>query len=344
MSNELTITEVNKENALEVFTSDVLDDVLKKITEEVDSFVPDLTTVKGRKAIASLSAKVSKSKVVLDGFGKELVADWKANAKRVDEARKKSRDYLDTLRDKARQPLTDWENEQKAIEEAERLKKEQEEEAERVRVENERIELEKKLAEAEAEVQRQKEEARQKIEAAAAEKRRIEEQERIKKEAEEAARVQAEQEIKKAKEDAERRIREETERAERAEKERVEAAQRAEVERKLAAQKAKEDAERAAAERVEAAERATREQEQAVLKAQREAEEKAQFIENERLANIARLKEIEDARKADEDHRRSVNRSALDSIVNNTDLSEEQAKSVIAMIIKGNISNITINY
>ncbi len=38
---------------------------------------PDIDTRKGRKAIASLAAKVARSKTYLDGLGKDLVAGWK---------------------------------------------------------------------------------------------------------------------------------------------------------------------------------------------------------------------------------------------------------------------------
>jgi len=68
---------------------------------------------KGRKAIASLAAKVAKLKVKLDDMGKELVGDWKAKSKIVDGSRKKMRDELDALKAEARKPLTDWENAEK---------------------------------------------------------------------------------------------------------------------------------------------------------------------------------------------------------------------------------------
>ena len=74
MSNELVVP--SKENALEVYQKqNGLDPFLEQIKKEIDSFVPDVTTKKGRDAIASMAYKVAKSKTALDDVGKELVAD-----------------------------------------------------------------------------------------------------------------------------------------------------------------------------------------------------------------------------------------------------------------------------
>lgn len=117
MSELITI---NKENALEVFTGEKLDEYLKKIEDDALSFVPKVSTDIGRKQIASKAHSIAKQKVSIDSIGKELVLDWKRKAGLVDASRKKSRDFLDTLRDKVRLPLTDWENDKKEQEEKER--------------------------------------------------------------------------------------------------------------------------------------------------------------------------------------------------------------------------------
>ena len=109
--NDLTILE--DVNAVQVFTSDGLDELLNKIAEEVSDIVPDTSTAKGRAEIASMAHKVAKSKTTLDAMGKELVADWKAKSKAVDAERKKARDYLDNLKAEVRKPLTDWEQAEK---------------------------------------------------------------------------------------------------------------------------------------------------------------------------------------------------------------------------------------
>lgn len=72
-------------------------------------FTPDLTTEKGRKEIASLAFRVSRTKTYLDELGKEAVAALKEVPKQIDAGRKVVRDGLDALRDEIRKPLDDWE-------------------------------------------------------------------------------------------------------------------------------------------------------------------------------------------------------------------------------------------
>lgn len=86
-----------------------VDPIINRIREEVTSHAPDLTTAKGRDAIASLAYKVSRSKTALDDAGKKLTEDTKRQIAVIDAARKKIRDQLDALRDEVRKPLTDWE-------------------------------------------------------------------------------------------------------------------------------------------------------------------------------------------------------------------------------------------
>ncbi len=109
MKNELI--EVEEKSVLAAFVAgDGLDPIIAQARKLVDEFEPDLSTDKGRKAIASMAAKVAKLKVKLDDLGKDLVGDWKAKAKIVDGSRKKMRDELDELKARARAPLTEWEN------------------------------------------------------------------------------------------------------------------------------------------------------------------------------------------------------------------------------------------
>ena len=100
-------------SAIEVFEGDGLDPLLDAITKEVKNFRPDMTTVKGRKEIASVAYKVAKTKTYLDDLGKNLAADWKEKAGKVDKARRKAKDYLDELKDEVRAPLTAWETKEK---------------------------------------------------------------------------------------------------------------------------------------------------------------------------------------------------------------------------------------
>lgn len=106
--SELIVLE-NK-TPLEIFsTPGGVDPIIDKIEQEVRSFVPDMTTKEGRKEIASLAYKVARSKTMLDDMGKALTEDWKKQASKVDEERRKVRDRLDTLKSEVRKPLDDWE-------------------------------------------------------------------------------------------------------------------------------------------------------------------------------------------------------------------------------------------
>ena len=89
-----------------------------RIESDALAIVPDLETDKGRKAIASVAARVAKSKTYLDGLGKEYVTELKRASKEVDAVRRDMRTRLDALRDNVRKPLTDWEVEQKRIDDA----------------------------------------------------------------------------------------------------------------------------------------------------------------------------------------------------------------------------------
>lgn len=90
-------------------SAEQFDALLDRIRKEVADFVPDLTTEKGRKAIKSLAYKVTRTKTALDEAGKELNASKRAEIDAVDLVRRKVRSDLDELAETARKPLDDWE-------------------------------------------------------------------------------------------------------------------------------------------------------------------------------------------------------------------------------------------
>ena len=108
MSNEIAVID-NSAIAQAFATPSGIDVLIGRIKSEASSEVPDLTTKKGRDRIASLAYKVSKTKTLVDDFGKELVAEEKKRLALIDADRKKWRDECDKLRDEIRKPLTDWE-------------------------------------------------------------------------------------------------------------------------------------------------------------------------------------------------------------------------------------------
>jgi hypothetical protein len=123
-SEETGLTIIRSLNPVEVFADGGMTPLLEKIRQQVMTYVPNVDTAAGRQDIRSLAYKVAQSKTALDSLGKDLVADWKAKAKRVDEARRQAREYLDALKMEVRQPLTDYEEAEKAREAAEALEKE----------------------------------------------------------------------------------------------------------------------------------------------------------------------------------------------------------------------------
>lgn len=87
--------------------------IVDQIKAQVSSIVPDVTTAKGRKEIASLAYKVAQSKSAIDAEGKKLKEQYMVVTNQIDADRKFARDELDAERDRIRQPLTDWENAEK---------------------------------------------------------------------------------------------------------------------------------------------------------------------------------------------------------------------------------------
>lgn len=108
MTQEIAVID-NTAIAQAFATAGGIDVLIQRIKSEASAEVPDLTTKKGRDRIASLAYKVSKTKTLVDDFGKELVAEEKKRLALIDADRKKWRDECDKLRDEIRKPLTDWE-------------------------------------------------------------------------------------------------------------------------------------------------------------------------------------------------------------------------------------------
>lgn len=331
MSTELIVIE--KTSVTEVFTqAEKLDPILAQITQKAKSLVPDTSTAKGRKDIASTAYQVARTKVYLDGLGKELVSEMKKLPGIVDASRKQARDYLDALAAEVRQPLDEWEAEQ------ERIAAEQERQA--------AADALAKQIEADHEIglllNREFDRQRAERIAAEAEAKRINE-ERIAREAKEAAEADAAKAI----EDAQRREREAKEAAERAELARKEAEARATQERIDSAareEQARKDAEtRAEQQRRDAEDRAERERKAA---ADREEQARKQAIEQERHRAAAEAKRIADEqakREADTAHKAKINRSAVADLMK-ASFTEEQAKKIVCAIAKGLVSNVSINY
>jgi hypothetical protein len=326
MANDLELYVKGNFDVAVLFTEkNTLKKTLKDIETEVLSVVPDISTTKGRKEIASLAHKVSKSKVALDEAGKNLVSDWKIKAAKVDESRKHARDFLDNLKDKVRQPLTEWE-----LAEETRIKAEIEaakhssdwddahkehdlylrmKDLERKEAELAAIKLQ---AELKAKAEREAEEARK--------QHKINEAERIARE---------------------KRIAEEA--AARAIKEAEQKLIDAEIKRISDLAKAKANAEAKAkieADKQERLKIAAENKRIAEIKAIKDAQDRK---DREAKAALAKEKAETDKRTADMEHRRKINKEAVDFLVNILfDLKD--AELVVDTISKGLVPNIFIKY
>ncbi|WP_316376397.1 coiled-coil domain-containing protein [Enterobacter hormaechei] len=116
MSEVTDLVVIEKQNAMAIFTTkEQLDPIIEAIEKEARSLVPDVSTRKGRDAIASMAHKVARSKTYIDNAGKDLVAELKALPKQIDESRRIVRERLEALKDEVRRPLTEWEAEQERI-------------------------------------------------------------------------------------------------------------------------------------------------------------------------------------------------------------------------------------
>ncbi|MEI9697343.1 cell envelope biogenesis protein TolA [Moellerella wisconsensis] len=313
MANELVVIE--QATALDLFTApekvnQMLAHIKTLAEEERKELDSDLSVAKNRKAFASLAYKVTQTKTAIDKAGKLVVDDLKELPKKVDAARKLFRDELDTLSDDIRKPLTEYELEEKAREEAEALKKQIELDHEEALQMNELLDLRK----------------------AEAERQRIAHEEELKKQVAEQARLEAERKAQKEIEAAAQREREAKEAQERAEREKQEAIQRAEQ----AAKEAKEKAER---EVKEAQARADREKQAAI-----EAERKKAFeAEQARLAEEERKRQEDAKRQEDKEHRRVFNQETLKALVSNG-FDEKLATEFIKLVASNQIPHMTMNY
>lgn len=311
------------------------DELFDRIAQEVRSFVPDVTTKKGRDEIGSLALKVSKSKTLIEKYGKELVAEQKAKIKLVDDDRIAVVKKFDDLRAEILAPRDAYEQAEK-----DRVAKHQaviesiksyaaissEDTSSDIRevasiIENtnidsslEEFEQEAKIAKFEtleklrtALVTREKYEA----ELAELERLRIAEQQRLQRERDERI----------AKEAADKATREAEEKA-RLESERVEHEQREAAEREARLIAEKEEAE-------------LRAQQAATVERQRIEREQAEKAESERQAEAERMANVE--------HMRTINQEILNKLCE-IGLDEGQAKAVITAIARNQIPNVSIKY
>ncbi|WP_420736617.1 hypothetical protein [Citrobacter freundii] len=323
MSEVTDLVVIEKSSAMAVFTNnEQLDPIIEKIEKEARSLVPDVSTKKGRDAIASMAHKVARSKTYIDNAGKDLVAELKALPKQIDESRRIARERLDALKDEVRRPLTEWEAEQ------ERIKAE---EAAKIKAEEDRKQFESDHEIALLMNEKHDREAKEKAEEA--ERQRIAHEEELKRQA-------AEQ----AKREAEEKAAAELAAAKKREEDAIAARAQAELLAKQAQERAEQEAKDAAA-KAEAEKKAAIEAEQ--LKAQEEADRikrEAEAKEAARLADEKRIADEKAKREADVKHRKAVGTEIVNALTANTSISRDQAIEVLKALMDGLVPRTQINY
>lgn len=354
----------SKETALDVYrTPKGLDPYLQQIRAEIDGFTPDVSTKKGRDAIASIAHKVARSKTALDNVGKELVAELKEVPKLIDAERKRVRDTLDAWKDEVRRPLSEWEE----AEESRKARHQSSIDQIKLRLECrdldsselkanidwlEGLAINESWEEYEAEAARAKDksltalrdalivrerheaelEAIAKFQAEKAEREQKEREERIAREAAEAERLAAE-----------KRAQAERDAAARREADALAAAEQSRLNAELAEQRRIASERQAELDRQAAVERERAAKEQAERDAQARAEQAAAQERQRQSDEQARIEREAKAREADKAHKKQINNEALAEFIAGG-LSEECAKQAITLIAQRKIPNVSISY
>ena len=348
-------------NPMKLFTDkSSLNSIFEDIKTKASKLEPDIKTKKGRQNIASMANRVARSKTLLDGMGKELVAETKAKIKKIDIERKWLRDQLDQLKKDVRKPLTDWENAEKkrvddikerinwfetigtvdGFEDSTELKKRLNE----VKL----LSIDKSFAEFTNEAALAREKALNALDEAYSQTLTYEKEqaelEKLRREKTERERIEREKEVARV---AAEKAKLEADRKRQAEIAKLEAEKKAEIEKiereKIEAEKKRQaEIARLEAEKKAAIEKIEREKLEAERRRQAEIEKlKAEKAEQERLTH--EKLEADRKRQADLNHRRKVNNSILESL-KGCGASEDLAKKIIKKIFKNQIEYLSIEY
>lgn len=342
-TTELSVIEIKPEQAPALYVANGLDGFLDQIRSSVNE-VPDLTTAKGRARIASLSASVSRSKTAIEKPGRELLKKIKEQPKIIEAELRRFITKCDTLRDKVRLPLTEWEAAQEKL----AAEKQMQEWHEQALADNEAFDqalIERFEADHELALLMNTQHDREVADAKAeAERQRIAHEEELKRQAVEQAQREAAATAQREREAAIQREADLKAQAALAEANRIAAEKKAEQDRIDAAAKAESD-------RLAAAQQAEREKQEAIAAEQLKAKQEADRIQREakqkeeaRLAEEKRIADEAAARSANEAHRKAIGTDVVNALVAHAGLTRVQAIDVLMQIKDGNIPHTSINY
>lgn len=363
--NAITPVTNNPAAAVVLFDQDKFDAFYARLKADVEAVPVDLSTKKGRDAIASIAAKVRSEKASIDKDRLRLTKEWRDMTAQVNGAWNTIKDQLDTLAVAARAPLTAWEDAEKArAAEIDRMIADihiaaiiaPEDTAASVRERGTMVWQIKIDAETFGDRLDEAKAARaQAVEALKAALARLTKEEKDKAELDRLRAEAAERERLEAE-----RIAEEERKAREAEAARVAedrriAAEKAEAERIARAQREAEDRAKREAEAAAQAERdrIQREHEEALAAERRRAEEaeRARQAEVDRIAKeeadrkaeADRIAAEQAAREADQKHRSAVMKAAKEAIMT-TGADEETAKKIVLLIRSGEVPNVRLEF
>ena len=329
----------------EIFTKEKAAEIIADLRREVLTIDRDVSTKKGREAIASMAARIARSKTAADTFGKQLKAEYKAKVDAIDGIRRVFWEGLEALQKEFRAPLTEFEEVER-----ERVTKHEAGIANiqamatlvnRFAGDVTTEDIADRLTAAQAIYTSTFQEFTARAEAAKAEtvaklEAMLEDSRRRDAEREELERLRQEAAEREAQAERERAEREQREREERAaEQARQEAEHAAAAELERIEQEAREAEERAA----QAERRAKDAEERAQQQAEEAARQERQRIEDERRAE----EEAQRRREADRTHRATVNNAAVAALTA-AGLSYGDAKTAITAIAKGDVPRVSIAY
>ena len=331
------------------------DALFERIAEQARSFVPDVTTRKGREEIGSVAMKVSKSKTLTEKYAKDLVAEEKARIKLIDDDRIQFCKKMDSLRDEILAPRDAWEQAEKDRVEKHKSDIEKIRDfahpsvlhdmpanriAEQIRMLDvmevcplfEEFEQEAKIAKLETlEALRAALASREKYEAEQAELEALRQAEQVRQQQERDAQI-AREATEKAQREAEEKAQLE---AGRVQREKLESEQR----------EARLKAEKEAAELREQAlkQKAIDDAKQAEIAKQQAIEAERKRIEAEQFAQAEAVRKAQEVREADMAHKKQICSEALKGL---TDLGvpEELGKEILRAINKGLVPHVSIKF
>lgn len=378
----ITIDDISADNAPTIYVAGGLKQFLEHATAQATGEVPDLSTRKGRDRIASLAATVSKSKTAVEKPGREYLKRLKEMPKVVEAELREFVTAMDKLRDETRKPLTDWEAAEVARKDAhnDRLDWLRDlplnlsgatsahvqglvEQAEAVAIDDSWEEFKAEAASVKdlaikalravvAELQRYEAEQaelarlrRESEERAEQDRIRLAQEAAVEAERQRVAQVQqAEREAAaKREQDLKDQAAAQQRAAEQAARDAEATAERQRLQLQLQAEQAARAAEQAEANRIAAEQRAAQER----IDAQKRAEQAA---EEARLAEIRRQEQAAAqaareaaAREADLEHKKKINRAALEAFIAGG-MPEACAKQAVTLIAQHKVPSVSIAY